>query len=310
MKRKTILWLGLGILLFGAGCGQGNQASGPRVFGVSFQTMNNPFFVDLDEGLRSVIEARGDQLITLDAQFNSLKQKNDVSDLVLQGVSMIFINPVNWTGVKGSLLQAQDKGIGCIVVDAPVMDQGLVLSMIVSDNMEAGRMAARALVEARRPAKIGVFELSLNKACTDRIAGFLQVLAEYPDMQIVNSQEVKGTTESGRTVMLDMIGRHPEINALFAINDPSALGAISALESVNKLADMKVVSMDGSPEAIQAILEGKLLSTSAQYPREIGIEAANVAYAHLEGRPYRQEIKVRVELINQENAKSHLNPVP
>jgi ABC-type sugar transport system substrate-binding protein len=75
----------LGLLL--AGCGdKADSTKAPagagRLFGVSFQTMNNPFFVDLNAGLQKTIEGHGDRLTTLDAQFNSLKQKNDISDLI------------------------------------------------------------------------------------------------------------------------------------------------------------------------------------------------------------------------------------
>ncbi|MCX5772207.1 MAG: substrate-binding domain-containing protein [Candidatus Hydrogenedentes bacterium] len=110
-----------------------------RLFGVVFQTMNNPFFVDLNNGMKDVVESHGDTLITLDSQFNSLKQKNDISDLLLKGVSAVFINPVNWEGIKGSLIQAREKKVPCIVVDAPVKDAELVLCQVASDNIEAGR---------------------------------------------------------------------------------------------------------------------------------------------------------------------------
>ena len=84
-RPSWIALLGLGCLL--AGCGRDSDAAKPsggsgRLFAVSFQTMNNPFFVDLNDGLKKVIETHGDRLVTLDAQFNSLKQKNDISDLI------------------------------------------------------------------------------------------------------------------------------------------------------------------------------------------------------------------------------------
>ena len=87
--------------------------------GAVFQTMNNPFFVECNEGIKEVVETHGDRLITLDSQWNSLKQRNDISDLILKDAAAIFINPVNWEGIKGSLVQAQRKGVPCIVVDAP-----------------------------------------------------------------------------------------------------------------------------------------------------------------------------------------------
>jgi ribose transport system substrate-binding protein len=121
---------GLLLSLVGAlvmGCGRqessggkqvGEAATPPkagRVFGVSFQTLNNPFFVDLNEGLKEVIEARGDRLVTLDAQFNSHKQRNDCSDLLLQEVAGVFLNPVNWEGIMGTLVQAKQKNVPVVV---------------------------------------------------------------------------------------------------------------------------------------------------------------------------------------------------
>jgi ribose transport system substrate-binding protein len=92
------------------------------------------------EGIKEVVEAHGDRLITLDAQGNSLKQKNDISDLLLEGASGVFINPVNGEGINGSLLQAKEKRVAWVGVDAPVKDEDLVLCQVASDNVEAGRL--------------------------------------------------------------------------------------------------------------------------------------------------------------------------
>jgi ribose transport system substrate-binding protein len=310
MKTLTIMLaaaIGMGLLL---GCGAQDETATPasagRLFGVSFQTMNNPFFVDLNAGIKEVVEAHGDRLVTLDAQFNSLKQKNDVSDMVLQRAAGIFINPVNWEGIRGSLLQAQRKEIPCIVVDAPAKDVELALCTVASDNIEAGRMAGQALAEVKPNAKVVILHLSTNKACIDRVTGFQEELARHPGMEILDIQEGKGTTEGARPVMRDLLGRFPELDAVFPINDPSALGAISALESTGKLGDVTVVTVDGSQDAIKAVQAGKLLSTSAQFPKEIGLKSAEIMYAHLEGKPVEKDVKIRVELITKSNADSFL----
>ena len=132
----------LGVLTL-AGCkpAPSTPAGGSKLFGVSFQTLNNPFFVDLNKGLQAVIEAKGDKLVTLDAQFNSLKQKNDIADLLQQQPAAIFINPVNWEGIKGTLIEAKRANVPVIIVDAPVNDPDLVLCQVASDNVEAGRLA-------------------------------------------------------------------------------------------------------------------------------------------------------------------------
>ncbi len=307
MSLIAVVALGLG------GCGPsktpdtpGESGGAGRLFGVSFQTMNNPFFVELNAGIEEVVKSHGDRLVTLDAQYNSLKQRNDFSDLLLKGAAGVFLNPVNWEGVKGSLLRAKEEGAPVVVVDAPVKSKDLVLSQVASDNVEAGRLAARALAKVRPDAKVVILHLSINKACIDRVAGFREEAAKYPEMKILDTQEGKGTTEAARPVMVDLLGRYPELNAAFPINDPSALGVISALESGGRLGDVTVVTVDGSREGVEAIKAGKLLSTSAQFPKEIGREAAEAMYAHLAGAPVEDEIKIRVELITAENADAFL----
>ena len=118
-----------------------------------------------------------------------------------------------------------------------------------------------------RKARIVILHHSVNKACIDRVDGFKAVVASYPEMTILDTQEGKGTTEGGRPVMRDLLGRFPDLDAVFPINDPSALGAISAIESAGKLGKVTVVTVDGSREAIAAIQAGKLLSSSAQFPQ-------------------------------------------
>ena len=291
-----------------AGAGSSTNPSGGgggsgRLIGFSVQTMNNPFFVDLEKGMKSVVEAKkGDKLLTLDARYDSGRPRADIADLVNRGAALIFINPVNWEGVKGSLIEAKRAGVPCIIVDAPVEDESLVISTVASDNVEAGRLAAQRLAAARPEAKLVILHLSVNKACIDRVAGFKEVLAKHPKMKLLDTQEGKGTTEASRPVTLDLLGRHSDLDAIFAINDPSALGAISALQSANRLDKVAVVSVDGSADAVNAIMQGKLLATSAQFPVEMGQASAEQAYNHLEGRPVNKDVKVRVQLIDKDNA--------
>lgn len=313
LPRHFTLLAGLALIFFVAGCDRPAQpnkaASGSgRLFGVTFQTMNNPFFVDLNDGLKNVIESRGDRLTTLDAQFNSLKQKNDISDLILQQPAAVFINPVNWEGIKGSLIEAKRKNIPVIVVDAPVSDPDLVLCQVASDNVEAGRLACEALARVKPNAKVVILHLSVNKACIDRVDGFKSELSKHPDMKLLDTQEGKGTTEAARPVMRDLLGRFPECDAAFPINDPSALGCISAIESAGKLGQVTVVTVDGSREGAAAILSGKLHSTSAQFPKEIGRIAAEKAYDHLAGRPVEKDVKIPVKLVTKDNAAEFAQP--
>jgi ABC-type sugar transport system substrate-binding protein len=164
--RASLVICCLGTVLVGCGKQPGGDAAlaakpaGGRLFAVSFQTLNNPFFVELNEGIRRVVESHGDRLVTLDAQYNSLKQKGDVADVLQQKPAAIFLNPVNWEGVKGSLIEARRQNVPVIVVDAPVSDPDLVLCQVASDNVEAGRLACEALAKVKPAAQVVVLHLN------------------------------------------------------------------------------------------------------------------------------------------------------
>ena len=280
--------------------------AGGRLFGVSLQSMDNPVFVEIQAGLQSVIEARGDRFVALDARFSSLKQKNDLTDLLQRQPAAIFINPVNWEDIKGTLIEAKRRNVPVIIVDAPVNDPDLVLCQVVSDNVEAGRLACEELAKVNPQARIVILHLSLNKACIDRVAGFRQEMARHPGMQILDTQDGKGSAATARLVMRGLLVRWPELDAAFPINDPSAMGAIAAIEEAGRAGQVTVVTVDGSHDGAAAVLAGKLHSTSAQFPSEIGRLAAEAAYDHLAGKPVTRNIVVPVKLITKENAASIL----
>lgn len=277
-----------------------------KLFAVSFMTLNNPFFVDLNEGIKKVVEAHGDRLVTLDGQHNSLKQKNDISDILQQNPAAIFLNPVNWEGIRGSLMEAKRKGVPVIVVDTDVNDAELVLCQVISDNIGAGRLACEALAKVNPKAKVAILHLSTAKSCIDRVAGFKEVMAKFPEMKLLDTQEGKGTIEGGRPVMQDLLGRFADLDAVFPINDPCAIGACSAIESAGKAGKVTIVTVDGSREAAQYIKDGKIHSTSAQFPKEIGRVAAEKAYEHFAGKAVEKDIRIPVKLVTKENAEEFL----
>jgi ribose transport system substrate-binding protein len=308
--RSFLLLLAATVTLGLSSCDK-KAASGDTsapLFVVSFQTMNNPFFVDLNEGLKEVVEKNKGQLVTLDAQYKSEKQRSDISDLLQRKPQAVFINPVNWEGIKGTLIEAKKQGVPVIIVDSPVSDPDLVLCQVASDNVEAGRLACEALAKVNPNAKVVILHLSVNKACIDRVEGFKAEMAKHSGMKALDTQEGKGTAEDARPVMSDLLARFPDLDAAFPINDPSALGCISAIDAAGRAGKVTVVTVDGSRGGAAAILAGKLYATSAQYPKEIGRIAAQKAYDHLAGKPVEKDIKVPVKLITKENATEILNP--
>lgn len=275
-------------------------------FGATYWTMNNPYFVALEEGIRSSVEANGDTLISYDPQGDQATQISQIEDLIAQGVDLIFLNPADWQGVRPALDAAQKAEIPIIVVDTPVYDSELVAQTVWSDNYKAGELVAEDLLEHMDSGNIVILDLPTDKSAKERYDGFVDVLEEAGGFTVLDVQNGEGSTEPSLAIMEDMIQAYgDDIDAAFGINDPSALGILSALEAAGMSDDVLVYGVDGSPDAKAMINDGKFTATSAQFPKQIGIIAVEQAYKLLAGETIEDEILVPVELVNSDTLSNY-----
>ena len=292
-----------------AGCGSSPAAQAPAKdqkkqlkFGATYMTLNNPFFVELNDGIKKIVEAKGGTLVALDPQLDVNKQIAQVEDMIAQKVDLIFLNPADWKGIKPALEAAKKANIPVIIVDSPVFDDALVDSTVASDNWNAGVLCAKNLVKLMgEKGNVVILEHPTAKSAIDRTKSFEEEIAKYPGIKIVAKQASDGQLEKAMPVMENILQANKEINAVMCLNDPTALGVIAALESANRLQGVIIYGVDGSSDAKKMIKAGKLTATAAQFPKEIGRMAAEAAFTKLGGGTIEHNIKVPVELIDKSN---------
>lgn len=307
IRKMLIVQLVLAIFLSFLGCSNASkptsvQTSRRLKFGATYMTLNNPFFVELNEGIKDVVESREGKLMTLDPQLDVNKQIAQVKDLICQGADLIFLNPVDWKAIKPALVAAKDAEIPVIVVDAPVFDSELVESTVVSDNYNAGILCALDMIKRiGKKGNVAILEHPTAKSGVDRIRGFEETIKAYSDIKIVARETSDGQIEEAMPAMESILKVNPKIDGVMCLNDPTALGAIAALEKEKRLDGVLVYGVDGSRDAKKMIREGKLTATAAQFPDEIGRKAAEVAFKKLSGQSIEHEIKVPVELVVKSN---------
>lgn len=301
VKKFTIglLVVALLVVSLATGCAGKKEAKKGYTFGATYWTMNNPYFVALEAGIRGAVEANGDTLISYDPQGNQATQISQIEDLISQGVDLIFLNPADWQGVRPALDAAQKAGIPIIVVDTPVYDTDMVLQTVWSDNYKAGQLVAQDLLTHMTSGNVVILDLPTDKSAKERYDGFVDVLTAAGGFTILDVQNGEGSTEPSLAIMEDMIQAYgDDIDAAFGINDPSALGILSALEAAGMADKVLVYGVDGSPDAKAMIKDGKLTATAAQFPKQIGVIAVEQAYKVLAGEKIEKEILVPVELVN------------
>lgn len=279
-----------------------------RIYGVSVMTHNNPFFTREIDGVKEALEDDPDaKVLSPDPAGSNETQIANIEEFLAKQVDVIIIDPIDSEGIKPALVSAERAGIPVIIIDSPVADKDLVVSEIASDNTDAGIQSARTLCEAiGGEGEIAIVNWSPLQAVRDRTDGLKKVIEEeYPDVEIVADQDAYGKVEEAQKITETFLQAHPNLKGIFAINDPTAQGVAAGLEGANKTGDIKVVSVDGSQNAIDLIKDGQLLCSPAQFPVEIGKKAVEVAKKVWQGEDVDKKIIVPVKNIDASNVDEY-----
>ncbi|MED3727305.1 ribose ABC transporter substrate-binding protein RbsB [Priestia filamentosa] len=265
--------------------------------GLSVSTLNNPFFVSLKNGVVKEAKKQGMDVVIVDAQNDSAKQVNDVEDLLQQGVDVLLINPTDSAAISTAVQSANNIGIPVVTLDRSA-DKGKVETLVASDNVKGGEMAADYIVEKLgEGAKVAELEGTPGASATrERGKGFHNVADQKLDVAAKQSADFDRT--KGLNVMENLLQGNSDIKAVFAHNDEMALGAIQAINSSGR--DVLVVGFDGNEDAVNAVKEGKLAATVAQQPELIGELAVKAASDVLKGKKVEKNIAAPLKLMTKE----------
>ncbi|MET4564663.1 ribose ABC transporter substrate-binding protein RbsB [Bacillus subtilis] len=264
--------------------------------GLSVSTLNNPFFVSLKKGIEKEAKKRGMKVIIVDAQNDSSKQTSDVEDLIQQGVDALLINPTDSSAISTAVESANAVGVPVVTIDRSA-EQGKVETLVASDNVKGGEMAAAFIADKLgKGAKVAELEGVPGASATrERGSGFHNIADQK--LQVVTKQSADFDRTKGLTVMENLLQGHPDIQAVFAHNDEMALGALEAINSSGK--DILVIGFDGNKDALSSIKDGKLSATVAQQPELIGKLATEAADDILHGKKVQKTISAPLKLETQ-----------
>lgn len=214
--------------------------------------------------IKEEAERLGVELIFSDAQQDQENQIKAIRTFIAQQVDVIGVSPVVETGWESVFQEAKDAGIPIILLDRRAqVSEDLYAVRLGSDFMEEGRKAAREMVKLLN-GQGNIVELvgTIDSApANDRYLGFREILQDYPNMNIIASESADFTRAKGNEVMEDFLEEYGDkIEALYAHNDDSAIGAIIAIEEygLKPGEDIKIVSIDAIRDAFQAMIDGKL----------------------------------------------------
>lgn len=289
------------------------EAKKTRV-GVSLLTLTNPFFRDLGEAMREEGAKHGFEVNVISGEFDAARQRHQVADFIVQKVGAIVLSPCDSKAVVTAIAEANKAGIPVFTVDiAALGGGGKVVSHVATDNLGGGRLAAKALIEALGgKGRIAILDHPEVESVILRTRGFEEELARAKQAEGVSLQVVArlpggATKDKSFKATEDLLQAHPDLDGIFAINDPSALGAVAALEKAGRLGKVKVVGFDGMPEGKQAIKAGQIYADPVQFPDRIGRTAVQTLVKYLEGEEVPAQILIPTALYRKADADKDPN---
>ena len=213
------------------------------------------------------------------------------------------MNAADSKGIAPAVLRAKQAGITVVAVD--VGAEGGVDATVTSNNKQAGSEDGQYVAERLKgQGQIVIVNGPPVTAVTDRVAGFLEVIKQQPGIKILSQdQNAGGSRDGGLRVMSDLLTAFKHIDAVFAINDPTAIGCDLAAKQAQRK-EFFIVGVDGAPDIVPALKDPSSLiaASAAQDPYLMAQEAVQIGYNIMEGKKPKEELTlIPVGLITRDN---------
>ncbi|WP_170297162.1 substrate-binding domain-containing protein [Georgenia thermotolerans] len=230
-------------------------------------------------------------------------QERQIREFADAGAELIVVDPVDSQSLAGAAEYARTRGATLVAINGAA---GGFDAAVTTDNTQAGFLAgtyfARRFPNGARIAVIGGTRVT---AIADRIDGFTRALNERGAFSIVAHVTGDNTEATGYRLGTALLRKHPDLQGIFAINDPTASGASRACRE--RGVNVPIVGVDGSSEALAEITSGGgIVGTAVQDPRglaRVGVRfGLNLVFG---AKPANQTVLLPTQLITASDAEGY-----
>ena len=287
------------LLILSAACKRDNK----RVIAVIPKGSAHLFWQSVHAGAVAAAREKG-----VDIQWNgpsietdSTSQLKIVESMINQRVDAIALAPIDKTALVGVVERAAREKIPVIIFDSG-LDTEQFVSQVATDNYAAGQMAAERMGKILNgKGKVCIVGVQVGAASTmAREKGFEDTIqAKYPDIKILDKRYGMADFAQSLAVAENFLTAHPDLDALFASNESSSVGAAQALKG--RRSKVKLVGFDWSPTLLEDVRSGLIDSLVIQNPFKMGYESVMSALNHLAGQPVMKINNLPPRLIEKGN---------
>jgi ribose transport system substrate-binding protein len=287
------------------------KAEGEIVIGLIVEAFGNEWFQELITKAKEVANEKGVTLLIDSSEWDAAKETQIFDDYIQRNVDGIAVALAQEAATRANLVKAAKAGIPVITLILEIRSAPQC-TVIKHDNYggsyKEGVWAAQYFKKNRKgEPKLAVLDFPIYQSCIDRAAGFVDGFRSvYPNAKLVSQQNAEGVMDKGMAIMENIIQANPDVNVVFGINDPSSLGAASAIEAAG-MKNAIVCGFDGSGDSKKAIKGGGVFKASVlvdpvDYGDRIVNSLVNMAtgkYEEVTFWQYVEDVVLSPENINQ-----------
>ena len=276
--------------------------------GISVGLLGNPFFVATIKGIEDAAKKINPkvEVTSVSADYDLNKQVSQVDSFIAAGVDVIMLNAVDAKAIAPAVKKAQAAGIvvAAFDVSAPGADV-----TVMTNNVKAGEEACQYLVDhTGGKGDYVILNGPASSSILERVKGCKNVLAQHPDIKILSDdQNAEGSRDGGLKVFQSLLTRFDKIDAVFAINDPTAIGAQLAAKQLNR-SEFIFTAVDGAPDIEKELSSGTSMikASASQDPYVMAGQSLTMAAELLAGKkPAEPTVLLDPKLITAENLKGY-----
>jgi ABC-type sugar transport system substrate-binding protein len=308
--KKLVLFAGLLLALIPGGsvCAQSTKT---HKVGALTKSLANPYFLLMKHGYEYAQRKLGVEVVfgSTPKEEADVEQLNILDSWLAEGsLEGYVVTPFRATSLNSELTKISRKNLPIINIDELIPEDtakaaGIkIAARIASNNVEAGILDAQ-LVLSSVPKGSDVALIEGDPGTTssmERVTGFTNA-AKEGGLNIVASQPANWDRKKAGELATNMLEGDRNLKAIFVANDDMALGVVRAVQSTGATGKIIVVSVDGTPEAIDAVKQGLLAGTVAQYPDAMAYVAIETMLKKLNGETVPEKIYSPIKLITKDN---------
>lgn len=232
-----------------------------------------------------------------------------VENFISRGVSGIVLAPLDDTALRAPVTTATRSNIPVVIIDSGLKSEDYI-SFVATDNHQGGKMAGTSLAHRISGAgKVIMLRYQEGSASTmKREQGFLDAIAEFPNIEVVSSNQHGGaTTESAYQASENLLAPLKDANGqltiqgIFCPNESTTFGMLRALQDAGLAGHVAFVGFDSSEKLVEALKKDEIHGLVLQNPFKMGYLGVKTMVAHLKGQPVDKRIDTGVELVTKAN---------